>query len=127
MRLLIVEDNASHATLLRHQLNHLDYFDIAVATTGLEALRYVTARPFDLIITDWMMPGISGLDLTRRIRATVQGRRTPIILLTVMPLMGLSEDLLIALEAGVNDYIAKPASLKVLRTKIDTVMKATNA
>lgn len=115
MRILVVEDSAMASMILVRFLNELGYSDITEATNGKEALRHLERQPYDLVFTDWMMNKGDGLSLIKSIRLREQGRRVPIIMVTSK---GLPQDIQNAIEAGVNDYIVKPARKEVLEEKI---------
>jgi len=117
MKFLIVEDSPFISLIIRRNLEILGLRDIVQAANGFEAIRYMGLHLFDLVITDWMMPQMNGLELVRLIRS-LEGesdRHTPILMLTAN---GMAENVLDALEAGVDDYMVKPPDPKVLKGKI---------
>src|SRR5690242_16309510 len=106
-RILVVEDERELATLIRNQLVSAGY-DVEVTGNGLDAVNLVgTVRP-DLIILDWMLPGLDGLEVCRRIRAT---SITPIPMLTAR---AQELDRVLGLEVGADDYLTKPFSMPEL-------------
>ncbi|MFQ5569739.1 MAG: response regulator [Rhodothermales bacterium] len=121
MQILVVDDNKSDAFMLRRLLTYLGFQDITEASNGREALRYLQMKHFDLMITDWRMARMDGVALVRKVRASEQqGRpRTPIIMLTAHDLR---DNLTTALSAGVDDYIIKPPTLDILKSKIERVL-----
>jgi two-component system, OmpR family, phosphate regulon response regulator OmpR len=115
--LLVVDDDARLRELLRRYLSE-NGFRVTVAADGKEARANLASFAFDLIVLDVMMPGESGLDLTRALR--VDGRaRVPILLLTAMD--G-SEDRVNGLEQGADDYLAKPFEPRELVLRIRNVI-----
>ena len=104
MRALIIEDDAVMAAHVAGLLASRD-FDTEVVGDGAEGLRAAAARPFDLIVTDRMLPGLEGLDVIERLRAL--DVPTPVM---VVSALGLSGDRVHGLERGADDYLAKPFS-----------------
>lgn len=104
-RVLMVEDHPVNQKVLAHQLTALG-LDYALATNGAQALEQLEQTPFDLVLMDWQMPEMDGLEATRRIR-TLAGRagRVPIIALTANASSQFRES---CLAAGANDYLSKP-------------------
>ena len=119
-RILLVEDDAMAARIIIRLLNRLGYEDLTEAGNGREALWYLERRRFDLVITDWMMPGMDGLELVQRIRASASGKKIPILMLTAK---GMEHDLLQAIAAGVDDYILKPVKVETLQAKIEKLIR----
>lgn len=111
-RILVVEDEAKLAQFIELELQYEGY-KVTVVTDGLAGL--TTAREFqpDLILLDWMLPGISGLEICRRLRLT--GDKVPIILLTAKDEIS---DRVAGLDAGADDYIVKPFSLEELLARV---------
>lgn len=104
-----------------HILRALEFESIAVASNGATAWQMLTTTPFDLIICDWQMPGMSGLQLLQRVRSSEEHRDLPFIMVT-----GVAdrENVVAAVEAGVNNYIVKPFSRdSVLKALKETPLK----
>ena len=115
MRILIADDERMSTTMLARTLGHWG-FDVVVAHDGLEAwASIVSHQPPDLAIVDWMMPGIDGIELCRRIRATPPRSPVYVILLTAR---SSQQDLVAGLEAGADDYLRKPFDPDELRARI---------
>lgn len=106
MRILFAEDELASRTLLARQLERLGY-EVAVADDGLAAWEHFERDPVELVVTDIMMPGIDGLDLCRRIRASNLPFYTVVILVTT--LAG-KQWYMKGLEAGADDFLTKPAT-----------------
>jgi PAS domain S-box-containing protein len=114
--LLVVDDEDANRTLLA-RLFESRGFRVETAASGMEALeRIVTARP-DLILLDMNMPGMSGFDVLRRIRAEHTPGALPVVMVTAF---GDSQDIVEALELGANDYVTKPLDLPVALARIKT-------
>jgi len=114
MRILIVEDNVDAREMLQTLLQ-LDGHDVFSATNGEEAWRMFQAARFPVVITDWLMPDIDGLELCRRIRASESPQYSYVLLLTA--LQGKS-NYLTAMTAGVDDFMAKPWDADELRARL---------
>jgi len=115
--ILIVEDNEMNQRLLVRQLARLGITDVAVAANGIEALDWLARHSCALVLADCQMPGMDGYEMTRRIRAYERhdGPRLPIIALSAGVMQG---DKAVCIEAGMDDHVAKPAQLEILRTTL---------
>jgi DNA-binding response OmpR family regulator len=100
-RILVVEDDTRLAATLGRVL-HAEGHDVEVAADGLDGLRRARERTFDLVILDVMLPGLDGIAVCRRLRATAQ---VPILLLTAL---GGTDERVNGLDAGADDYLVKP-------------------
>ena len=125
MRLLVVEDEPAAAALLAKGLREQSYA-VDVAPDGLHATRLLTVNEYDVVILDLMLPGMSGLEVCRRIREG--GRHVPVLMLTARDGV---DDRVAGLDAGADDYLAKPfhfpellARLRALLRRRSTVMRA---
>ena len=117
--ILIVEDEPPLIELLRYNLENQG-FETSIATDGEEALLQVQERAPDLIVLDWMLPKMSGLDVCRRLRGLAVGKKTPIIMLTAR---GEEGDRVKGLDAGADDYVVKPFSPAELVARIRAVLR----
>jgi DNA-binding response OmpR family regulator len=115
--ILIVDDVEDNRTLLERALRSSGY-DTMTAASGREALSLLSTRRPDMILLDWMMPELSGLDTLRSIRATYPSGRLPVIMCTAV---GEEMSVVAALHAGANDYITKPISIPILRARMATL------
>jgi DNA-binding response OmpR family regulator len=115
-RILIAEDDVKQAELIRLYLEREGY-SVLVTHDGRTALDQIRARQPDLVVLDWMMPGMDGLDVTRAVR---MGSDVPIILLTAR---STEDDLLLGLDLGADDYMTKPFSPRELAARVRTVMR----
>ncbi len=113
-KVLLAEDNESNITVLLNYLEAHD-FQVILARNGLEAVEMAKQNQPDVILMDIQMPGMDGLEATRQIRADRQINSIPIIAVTALAMPG---DLERCLEAGANDYMAKPVKLKQIVDKI---------
>jgi two-component system phosphate regulon response regulator PhoB len=117
--ILIVEDEASLVTLLRYNLERAG-FGVAEALDGEEALTVIAERIPDLVLLDWMLPGVSGIEICRRLRRGAATRNLPIIMLTAR---SEEADRVRGLECGADDYVAKPFSPAELIARINAVLR----
>jgi len=115
-RILVVEDNARTQEAIALYLRHAGY-DVAVASTGPDALAAAAAQAPDLIVLDLMLPGLSGLDVCRTLRARTD---VPIIMVTARTTEG---DTLEGLRSGADDYVTKPFSPRELVARVATVLR----
>ena len=122
MSFLVVDDSATMRRIIINSLQRIGFSDFVEASDGVDALeKFDTA--VDLVITDWSMPNMSGLELTRALR-TYEPRKVPILMVTTR---STRQDILDAVAAGVNNYIVKPFTPQVLKEKIDLLLPATAA
>ena len=116
---LVVEDEDALATLLQYNLDKEGY-DVALAQDGEEALVMVDVRLPDLVVLDWMLPKVSGIEVCRRLRSRAETRNIPIILLTAR---GEETDRIRGLDTGADDYVVKPFSMSELTARIRAVLR----
>ncbi len=117
--ILVVEDDTAIREMVAFALSKAD-FRVTLAANADAALVSITDAPPDLILLDWMLPGLSGLDLARRLRGEKMGGEVPIIMLTAR---GEEIDRVNGLEAGVDDYVVKPFSTRELVARIRAVLR----
>ena len=114
IQILVVDDNQPARQLIKSTLALSGYTGITEATDGSKALEALQHRKFDLIICDWDMPGTSGIDVLRAIRADESLSAIPFLMVTANQQREFVEA---AIEAGENDYVAKPYRLSTLNDK----------
>src|SRR6195952_416587 len=117
--ILVVEDEDSLSTLLQYNLAKEGY-DVALAGDGEEALLLVDERLPDLIVLDWMLPKVSGIEVCRRLRQRNETRNLPIVMLTAR---GEETDRVRGLDTGADDYVVKPFSMIELVARIRAVLR----
>src|SRR3954447_8594355 len=122
VRILIVEDEESLTLLLRYNLEKEGFLVEAVAR-GDEAEIRLKERTPDLVLLDWMLPGVSGIDLCRRLRARPETQNLPIIMLTAR---GEEFDRVRGLATGADDYVVKPFSVPELMARVKVVLRRAN-
>ena len=118
MRVLIVDDYNTMLRIMRNLLRQLDFNNVEEATNGETALNTLRRDPFDLIISDWNMAPMTGLDLLRSVRGEEKLKRIPFIMVTAE---SKTENVITAKQAGVSNYIVKPFNAETLRMKIESV------
>ncbi|MGH6814895.1 MAG: phosphate regulon transcriptional regulator PhoB [Hyphomicrobiaceae bacterium] len=118
-KILIVEDEASLAEMLRYNFE-AEGFRVVHAETGDESEILIAEEPPDLIVLDWMLPGVSGIELCRRIRARSATRTVPILMLTAR---GEEADRIRGLSTGADDYVVKPFSLPELMARVRALLR----
>ncbi|MFH5925194.1 chemotaxis response regulator CheY [Roseomonas xinghualingensis] len=116
---LIVDDYKTMLRIIRNLLKQLDFNNVEEATDGQEALSKLRAGNFGLIISDWNMEPMTGLDLLKEVRADARLKSTPFIMITAE---SKTENVVAARAAGVSNYIVKPFNAETLREKIEKVM-----
>jgi two-component system phosphate regulon response regulator PhoB len=118
---LVVEDEDALATLLDYNLMK-EGFRVERAADGEEALLRVAEEPPDLVILDWMLPKVSGVEVCRQLRAGAETRRTPVLMLTAR---GEEADKVRGLDTGADDYVVKPFAMSELVARIRALLRRT--
>jgi DNA-binding response OmpR family regulator len=118
--LLVADDDEDILMLVQLRLSRSGY-EVVVARDGEEALRLTREKQPDLAVLDWMMPKASGLEVLRAIRADAETREIPVVLLTAR---ASEADIQEGLDAGADDYIAKPFSPQELAARIQVILAA---
>ncbi|MCG7407200.1 response regulator transcription factor [Paenibacillus sp. ACRRX] len=118
-KILLVEDEHNVSQFIQLELEHEGY-EVTVAQDGEQALEYISQDSWSLILLDWMIPKLNGLEVCRRIRKTSD---VPIILVTARDDIG---DLIAGLDTGADDYITKPFEIEEMLARIRTVLRRYN-
>ena len=118
-QVLVVEDEEALSTLLQYNLEKEGYA-VRIANDGEEALVQVDERMPDLIVLDWMLPKISGIEVCRRLRGRSETRNVPIVMLTAR---GEESDRIRGLDTGADDYVIKPFSMTELSARLRAVLR----
>ena len=122
LKILVVEDDLSICDLICLHLKKND-FDYHVVHTGEDALAQLEVYIPDFIILDWMIPGLSGLEVLRRIRNKQEYKKLPILMLTAK---NSEQDKIISFESGLDDYITKPFLPSELIARVKAILKRTS-
>ncbi len=120
MKILVVDDFSTMRRIIKNLLRELGYNNVVEADDGNTALPVLQKGGIDFVITDWNMPGMTGLELLKSIRADPNLKDTPILMVTAE---AKREQIMEAAQAGVNGYIVKPFTAATLREKIDKIFE----
>jgi len=119
IKILIVDDFATMRKVVRNLLKQVGYEDIVEAEDGVMALKALKSQKIDVIVSDWNMPNMTGLELLKAVRADAELAKTPFLMVTAE---ALQDNVVAAVKAGVNNYIVKPFTAEVLNEKIKKIM-----
>jgi two-component system chemotaxis response regulator CheY len=114
---MVVDDSSTMRRIIKNSLIRLGHDNIEEAEDGVQAWEKISKNSFDIIITDWNMPNMNGLELVQLIRSN--DKVTPIVMVTTE---GGKREVITALKAGVNNYIVKPFTPQVLKEKLSAVL-----
>ncbi len=120
MKILIVDDFSTMRRIIKNLLRELGFNNTTEADDGQTALPILKKNKFDFVVTDWNMPGMTGLDLLKAIRADAALSATPVLMVTAERKR---ENIVDAAQAGVNGYIVKPFTAATLREKMEGIFK----
>ena len=119
MKVLVVDDYKTMTRIIRNLLKQIEFHDSDEASDGNEALAKLRAGNFGLVISDWNMQPMTGLDLLKEVRADARLKHLPFIMVTAE---SKTENVVAAKQAGVSNYIVKPFNAETLRDKIEKVL-----
>lgn len=120
MKILVVDDSSTMRRIIKNTLNHLGYKDLLEAEDGAQAWEALCANnDVNVLVTDWNMPNMNGLELVKKVRSETKYVDMPIIMVTTE---GGKAEVITALKAGVNNYIVKPFTPQVLKEKLEAVL-----
>jgi two-component system chemotaxis response regulator CheY len=119
MNVLIVDDYKTMLRIIRNLLKQLGFNNVDEATDGSAALQKLRDKEYGLVISDWNMEPMTGIQLLREVRADAKLKGMPFIMITAE---SKTENVIAAKEAGVNNYIVKPFNAATLKTKLVTVL-----
>ena len=119
MNVLIVDDYKTMLRIIRNLLKQLGFNNVDEATDGSAALQKLRDKDYGLVISDWNMEPMTGIQLLREVRADAKLKAMPFIMITAE---SKTENVIAAKEAGVNNYIVKPFNAATLKTKLVTVL-----
>ena len=120
LRILVVDDYVKMRAIIKNSLRKLGYHNIDEAENGTRAFTKLKTERFDFVISDWNMPKMSGLDLLKAVRADPDTMDIPFLMITAE---ALSQNIVSAVKAGVDNYIVKPFTEATLEEKIDAIFK----
>jgi two-component system chemotaxis response regulator CheY len=120
MKILVVDDSSTMRRIIKNTLGRLGHKDILEAEDGAVAWKVMSENEgIDILVTDWNMPEMNGLELVQKVRAEEKYADLPIIMVTTE---GGKTEVITALKAGVNNYIVKPFTPQVLQEKLEAVL-----
>jgi two-component system chemotaxis response regulator CheY len=124
MRILVVDDFSTMRRIIKNLLTDLGYTNISEADDGSTALVALNQGNFDFVITDWNMPGTTGIELLRAIRADARLKTLPVLMVTAE---AKREQIIEAAQAGVNGYVIKPFTAQTLEEKLGKIFERLGA
>ena len=124
MKILIVDDFSTMRRIIKNLLRDLGFTNTAEADDGTTALPMLKSGSFDFLVTDWNMPGMSGIDLLRAVRADERLKHLPVLMVTAE---AKRDQIIEAAQAGVNGYVVKPFTAQALKEKIEKIFERVNS
>jgi two-component system chemotaxis response regulator CheY len=124
MKILIVDDFSTMRRIIKNLLRDLGFNNTAEADDGSTALPILQSGSFDFLVTDWNMPGMTGIDLLKAVRADAKLGKLPVLMVTAEQKR---DQIIEAAQAGVNGYIVKPFTAITLKEKIDKIFERLEA
>ncbi|WP_449280214.1 chemotaxis response regulator CheY [Litoribrevibacter euphylliae] len=124
MKILIVDDFSTMRRIIKNLLKDLGFTNTQEADDGSTALPMLKTGDFDFLITDWNMPGMTGIDLLRAVRADDALSHMPVLMVTAE---AKREQIVAAAQAGVNGYVVKPFTAQALKEKIEKIFERVEA
>ncbi|MDC0229929.1 response regulator [Deltaproteobacteria bacterium] len=118
LKILVVDDFSATRTIVINHLRKLGYSNTVEAENGFSALATLKSALFDLVVTDWNMSDMSGLDLLKLIRADSDLKNIPVLMVTSEDLQG---NIITAIKAGLNDYIVRPFEEYTFKQKLEKI------
>ncbi len=120
MKILVVDDSSTMRRIIKNTLARLGHKDVLEGEDGVQGWEQLDSNPdIEVLITDWNMPNMNGLELVKKVRADERFEDLPIIMVTTE---GGKAEVITALKAGVNNYIVKPFTPQVLKEKLQAVL-----
>jgi two-component system chemotaxis response regulator CheY len=119
MNVLVVDDYKSMVRIVRGMLNQLGFVNVDDAPDGAAAMALLKEKTYGLVLSDWNMQPVTGLDLLKQVRAEEKTKATPFVMVTAEAKV---ENVIAARQAGVNNYVIKPFTLAVLKQKLTSVV-----
>ena len=119
MNVLVVDDYKSMVRIVRGMLNQLGFVNIDDAPDGAAAMALLKEKDYGLVLSDWNMQPVTGLELLKQVRAEERTKKTPFVMVTAEAKV---ENVIAARQAGVNNYVIKPFTLAVLKQKLTSVV-----
>ncbi len=118
MKVLVVDDMSTMRRIVKNVLRQIGFTDIVEAENGQDALTKLKAGGFGLVVSDWNMPVMQGIELLRAVRADAELKALPFLMVTAE---AQKENLIEAVQAGVSNYVVKPFTAEVLQGKLEKI------
>jgi len=120
MKILVVDDFSTMRRIIKNLLRDLGFNNTAEAEDGQSALSMLRGGGFDFLVTDWNMPGMTGIDLLKAVRSDERLRPLPVLMVTAE---SKREQIVAAAQAGINGYIVKPFTAQTLKEKLEKIFE----
>ncbi len=120
IKILIVDDFATMRRILKNILKQLGFKNLVEADDGTSAWDVLEGQKIDLIISDWNMPKMTGLDLLKKVRASDSLKKTPFLMVTAE---AQKQNVIEAVQAGVSNYVVKPFTAEAISDKLEKILK----
>ena len=120
IKVLIVDDFATMRRILKNILKQIGFKNLVEADDGTSAWDILQGQSIDLIISDWNMPKMTGLELLKKVRASDQYKRTPFLMVTAE---AQKQNVIEAVQAGVSNYVVKPFTAEAISDKLEKILK----
>jgi two-component system chemotaxis response regulator CheY len=120
IKVLVADDFATMRKIVRNILKQIGFEDIIEVEDGNAAFQVLKTEKIGLVVTDWNMPNLSGIELVQKMRENSATATVPVLMVTAE---GLKENVITAIKAGVNNYVVKPFTAETLQEKIEAIFK----
>ncbi|HKL81637.1 MAG TPA: response regulator [Desulfobacter sp.] len=120
IKILIIDDFATMRRILKNILKQLGFKNLVEADDGTTALNILESQKIDLIISDWNMPKMTGLELLKKVRASTEYKKTPFLMVTAE---AQKQNVIEAVQAGVSNYVVKPFTAEAISDKLKKILK----
>jgi two-component system chemotaxis response regulator CheY len=120
IKILVVDDFSTMRKVIKNLLKQAGFKNMAEAEDGVAALKVLKSQPVDFIISDWNMPNMTGLEFLKAVRADSELSGLPFLMVTAE---ALKDNIVLAVKAGVSNYVVKPFTAEVLNQKIEQILE----
>ena len=120
IKILIIDDFATMRRIMKNILKQLGFKNLVEADDGTTALNILESQKIDLIISDWNMPKMTGLELLKKVRASTEYKKTPFLMVTAE---AQKQNVIEAVQAGVSNYVVKPFTAEAISDKLKKILK----
>lgn len=120
IKILIIDDFATMRRILKNILKQLGFKNLVEADDGTTALNVLESQKIDLIISDWNMPKMTGLELLKKVRASTEYEKIPFLMVTAE---AQKQNVIEAVQAGVSNYVVKPFTAEAISDKLEKILK----